>query len=119
MLFFFPLKTGIYVTQLLIHRDCLVRSERMCVCHAQCSTENLGVDEFDILSFNPEAHGLYDSGLPVTTLQQGCESFTRCSVFQCEDADTAASYPQVLTLRVSYLVGEALCQEQKDKNIPY
>lgn len=53
----------------------------MCVCHAQCSTENLGVDEFDILSFNPEAHGLYDSGLPVTTLQQGCESLTSCSVF--------------------------------------
>ena len=46
------------MTQFLIHREYLVGSERMCVCHAQCSTENLGIDEFDILSFNPEAHGL-------------------------------------------------------------
>lgn len=79
--FFSPLKTGIYITQFLIYREYLVGSERMCVCHVQCSTENLGIDEFDILSFNPEAYGLQDSGLLVTTLQQGCESLTSCSVF--------------------------------------
>lgn len=70
------LKTGIYITQSLIHRECLFGSKRLCVCHAQFNTGTLGIHEFDILSFSPEMSGLKAGGLPVIILEPGFESLT-------------------------------------------
>lgn len=111
------LKTVIYITQSLIHRECLFGSKRLCVCHAQFNTGTLGIHEFDILSFSPEMSGLKAGGLPVIILEPGFESLT--AVFPGRNLHSLASQPGVLTLRVSCLVGEALCQGQKDKNTRY
>lgn len=86
---FFFFQTVIYITEFLIHRECLFWSERLCVCYAQIEYQNHWHSGFYILNFNLVARSWKDSAT-VTTAQHGFELFT--AAFQCRNLGHLASH---------------------------